>query len=149
MAVNRTEYQTMTKQAAPKSPIFTDCAKAFFAGGAVCAAAEAAAQYLMTCGMQAKDARAAASLCLITLSVLLTALGAYDKLAKHAGAGVLVPITGFANAVAAPAIEYKCEGLIPGVGSKMFSVAGPVIVYGVAAAVLYGIILNLIRLFGG
>ena len=98
-------------------------------------------------GLQKTDASTAASMSLVTLSALLTGLSLYDNIAKHAGAGTLVPITGFANSIAAPAVEFKTEGFILGMGAKMFTIAGPVIVYGVAASVLYGIIYWITTLF--
>lgn len=142
MEVTGQEYRQMNKKVAPKSPVFTNCLKAFLIGGGICTLAEVIVQLLQTyAGMEQKEARLVGSIALIFLSILLTGLNVYDNIAKHAGAGTLVPITGFANAVASPAIDFKSEGLITGMGAKMFIVAGPVIVYGVAASALYGVIL--------
>lgn len=134
------EYGQLVKEMSPKSPIIMDCLKAFCIGGAICVLGQAITAGYMALGQQKQDASAAASMTLVLLSALLTGLSLYDNLAKHAGAGTLVPITGFANAIAAPAIEFKTEGFILGVGAKMFTIAGPVIVYGVSASVIYGFI---------
>ena len=125
---------------APKSPIWKDCLGAFVIGGLICVLG----QFLLNCydklGLDETNAGTAASMTLVTLSALLTGLSVYDDIAKIAGAGTLVPITGFANSIAAPAVEFKTEGFILGVGAKMFTIAGPVIVYGTVASVVYGII---------
>ena len=125
---------------APKSPMWRDCLNAFWIGGLICVVG----QIFMNCygawGLEKQDAGTAASMTLVALSALLTGLSVYDDIAKHAGAGTLVPITGFANAIAAPAVEFKTEGFVLGVGAKMFTIAGPVIVYGLAASVVYGFI---------
>ena len=134
------EYGKLVGELAPPSPIGKDCLNAFWIGGLICALG----QLLMNCyaslGLEKTDAGTAASMSLVALSALLTGLSLYDNLAKFAGAGTLVPITGFANAIAAPAVEFKTEGFILGVGAKMFTIAGPVIVYGVSASVVYGLI---------
>ena len=134
------EYTELAKSLAPKSPIWKDCLLAFAVGGLICVLG----QFLLNCygkwGLDKTDAGTAASMTLVALSALLTGLSLYDNIAKYAGAGTLVPITGFANAVAAPAVEFKTEGFILGVGAKMFTIAGPVIVYGVSASVVYGLI---------
>ena len=125
---------------APKSPVWKDCLKAFVIGGMICAVGQAFINLYGMIGMEKENASTAASMTLVALSALFTGLSLYDDLAKHAGAGTLVPITGFANAVAAPAVEFKTEGFILGVGAKIFTIAGPVIVYGVGASVVYGIV---------
>ncbi len=148
MEVTGQEYRQMNKKVAPKSPVFTNCLKAFLIGGFICTVAEVIVQLLQgQAGMELKEARLIGSISLIFLSVLLTGLNVYDNIAKHAGAGTLVPITGFANAVAAPAIEFKSEGLVLGLAAKMFTIAGPVIVYGVIASIAYGLILFVLSLF--
>ena len=124
----------------PKSPIGKDCRNAFVIGGLICALGQFFINSYTKLGLSSQDASTAASMTLVALSALLTGLSLYDNIAKHAGAGTLVPITGFANAIAAPAVEFKTEGFILGVGAKMFTIAGPVIVYGVSASVVYGII---------
>ncbi len=138
--VSNQEYQQMAKQHAPKSPLVKDCVWAFLVGGTLCAAAQVLIFFAQTMGLEDKEARLCGSLALIFLSVLLTGLNVYDNIAKHAGAGTLVPITGFANAMASPAIEFKTEGYVLGMAAKMFSIAGPVIVYGTVASVIYGVV---------
>lgn len=134
------EYDKLSSSLAPKSPILKDCFHAFWIGGLICVLGQIAINIYMSFGMEKQDASTAASMSLVVLSALLTGLSLYDDIAKHAGAGTLVPITGFANAISAPAIEFKTEGFILGVGAKMFTIAGPVIVYGTAAGVVYGLI---------
>lgn len=132
----------MVNRVLPKSTIFKDCVGAFAVGGFICTVGQALTdtfQYAL--GFEIKDARCLTSITLVFLSALFTALSWYDNIAKFAGAGTLVPITGFANAVVSPAIEFKSEGFVGGLGAKMFIIAGPVIVYGIVASVLYGIIL--------
>ena len=137
----------MSKKAAPKSPILKDCIWAFLIGGLLCAAGQAVADGMMRMGLEIKDARLLGSISLIALSIVLTGLNIYGNIAKHAGAGTLVPITGFANAIASPAMEFKSEGYILGLGAKMFTIAGPVLVYGITASVLYGLVLQIASLF--
>jgi stage V sporulation protein AC len=120
---------------------------AFLVGGLICTLGQLAINGYTALGLEKKDASTAASMTLVVLSALLTGLSLYDNIAKHAGAGTLVPITGFANSVAAPAVEFKTEGFILGVGAKMFTIAGPVIVYGVSASVVYGLIYWITTLF--
>lgn len=126
MEVTGQEYRQMNKKVAPKSPVFTNCLKAFLIGGGICTLAEVIVQLLQTyAGMEQKEARLVGSIALIFLSILLTGLNVYDNIAKHAGAGTLVPITGFANAVAAPAIEFKTdESDIIGLSQKAFKHLG-------------------------
>jgi stage V sporulation protein AC len=134
------EYGKLVKDLSPKSPMWLDCLMAFFVGGLICTLGQLAINGYTALGLEKQDASTAASMSLVALSALLTGLSLYDNIAKHAGAGTLVPITGFANSVAAPAVEFKTEGFILGVGAKMFTIAGPVIVYGVSASVVYGFI---------
>lgn len=134
------EYEQLSTSLAPKSPILKDCFHAFWIGGLICVLGQIAINIYTALGMEKQDASTAASMSLVVLSALLTGLSLYDDIAKHAGAGTLVPITGFANAISAPAIEFKTEGMILGVGAKMFTIAGPVIVYGLSAGVVYGLI---------
>ena len=147
MKITKQEYQSIAKKRAPKSPLFKDCLLAFAVGGLLCAAGEVVILLVGNTGLEAKEARLIGSLSLIFLSVLLTGLNVYDNVAKHAGSGTLVPITGFANSMASPAMEFKSEGFILGVGAKMFSIAGPVIVYGTVASVIYGVIYWITTLF--
>lgn len=134
------EYATLTQQASPPSPMGRDCFHAFWIGGAICVLGQVLSGLYQRLGLDKDAAATAVSISLICLSALLTGLSLYDDLAKHAGAGTLVPITGFANAIAAPAVEFKTEGFVLGVGAKMFTIAGPVIVYGISASVVYGLI---------
>ena len=134
------EYGRLVREMSPASPMWKDCLLAFLVGGIICALGQLAINGYTALGLEKEDAGTAASMSLVVLSALLTGLSVYDDIAKHAGAGTLVPITGFANAVAAPAVEFKTEGFILGVGAKMFTIAGPVIVYGVSASVIYGFI---------
>ena len=141
------EYAKLVGEMAPKSPIVKDCVFAFLVGGLICTLGQVFIEVYTALGLEKTDAGTAASMTLVFLSALFTGLSLYDNLAKHAGAGTLVPITGFANAVSAPAVEFKTEGFILGVGAKMFTIAGPVIVYGVSASVVYGLIYWLTTLF--
>ena len=141
------EYGRLVKSMAPKSPIFKDCLFAFLIGGLICTLGQAILNGYSALGLSKEDAGTATSCTLVALSALLTGLSLYDNIAKYAGAGTLVPITGFANSVAAPAVEFKTEGFILGVGAKMFTIAGPVIVYGVSASVVYGLIYWITTLF--
>lgn len=134
------EYGKLVQDMAPKSPIRRDCLNAFWIGGLICTVGQLLINGYTALGMEKTDASTAASMTLVALSALLTGLSLYDDIAKHAGAGTLVPITGFANSIAAPAVEFKTEGFVLGVGAKMFTIAGPVIVYGVSASVVYGLI---------
>lgn len=134
------EYGELVKSMAPKSPVVKDCVFAFLVGGFICTLGQLIMNIYKTLGLDQETAGTAMSMTLVALSALLTGLSLYDDIAKHAGAGTLVPITGFANAVSAPAVEFKTEGFILGVGAKMFTIAGPVIVYGVSASVVYGLI---------
>ena len=133
------EYDKLVKELSPKSPMGKDCVMAFIVGGVICVLGQF---FLNFYGRWLDQERAgtAASMTLVALSALLTGLSLYDNIAKHAGAGTLVPITGFANSVAAPAVEFQTEGMILGTAAKMFTIAGPVIVYGVSASVVYGLI---------
>jgi len=138
-------YGAMVKAASPSSTTATNCIKAFLVGGAICAFAQIIQDILLRTGLIRDDASTITAAILITLATLLTVLGLYNKLGKFAGAGSIVPITGFANAIAAPAIEHKSEGLVLGVGAKMFVIAGPVIVYGLATSVVVGLVYYFVR----
>ena len=141
------EYGKLIKNMAPKSPIGKDCRNAFLIGGLICAIGQLILNGYTALGLEKEAAGTATSMTLVAISALLTGLSLYDDIAKYAGAGTLVPITGFANAIAAPAVEFKTEGFILGVGAKMFTIAGPVIVYGVSASVVYGLIYWITTLF--
>ena len=141
------EYSKLVEEMSPKSPIWRDCLNAFWIGGLICVIGQVFLNWYTSMGLEKTDAGTAASMSLVALSALLTGLSVYDDIAKMAGAGTLVPITGFANSISAPAVEFKTEGFILGVGAKMFTIAGPVIVYGVSASVVYGLIYWITTLF--
>ena len=140
MQVSDKEYQKMSKNASPNSPVVRDCTKAFLVGGLLCTLGEVIFQLVQGAGLDEKNARLTSSVSLIFIAVVLTGFQVFDNIAKHAGAGTLVPITGFANSVVAPAIEFKAEGYVLGMAAKMFIIAGPVIVYGTVASVVYGLV---------
>ena len=141
------QYQRLVDDLAPKSPKLKDYLNAFLIGGAICLVGQVFLNWYQSMGLDEKAAGTAVSMTLVTLSALLTGLSLYDDIAKYGGAGTLVPITGFANAITAPAVEFKTEGFVLGVGAKMFTIAGPVIVYGVSASVVYGVIYWITTLF--
>ena len=134
------QYDQLVKEMSPRSPMGKDCLNAFWIGGLICTIGQAFLNFYTSRGLDKDLAGTATSMTMVALSTLLTGLSLYDDIAKHAGAGTLVPITGFANAIAAPAVEFKTEGMILGTAAKMFTIAGPVIVYGVSASVVYGLI---------
>lgn len=134
------QYDQLVQEMSPKSPMGRDCLNAFWIGGLICVIGQVFLNCYTKLGLDKEAAGTATSMTLVTLSALLTGLSLYDNIAKYAGAGTLVPITGFANSIAAPAVEFKTEGYILGVGAKIFTIAGPVIVYGLAASVVYGLV---------
>ncbi len=145
MNMTNSEYNNYIKGMAPGSPLAGDLIKAFIVGGLICCLGEGLRMaYERFAGLGQEDAAVAVSMTLVGLSALLTGLNVYDKLARFAGAGTLVPITGFANAVVSPALEFKTEGFILGTAAKMFTIAGPVIAFGISASVVYGLILCLL-----
>lgn len=146
MDMSPKEYQQYVKQKAKKSPIVKNMAMAFVIGGLICVVGQAVQNGWSAAGLNQEDAGTATSCTMVFLSALLTGLNLYNKLARFGGAGTLVPITGFANAVVSPAIDFKSEGIITGMAAKMFLVAGPVIVFGTLTSVIYGVILQLFGL---
>ena len=140
------EYQQYVQQKSKKYPILKDVALAFIIGGLICVVGQAIQNGWSAAGLNEEDAGTATSCTLVLLSALLTGFNLYSRLARFGGAGTLVPITGFANAVVSPAIDFKSEGFITGMAAKMFTVAGPVIVFGTLASVIYGVILMLFGL---
>ncbi len=146
MEISKAEYQKFVQDRAKKSPLVKDCAMAFGIGGVICVIGQLIMDGFTALGLDKVDAGTATSVSLVLLSALLTGLNLYNKLGRYGGAGTLVPITGFANAVVSPAIDFKSEGFVTGMAAKMFTVAGPVIVFGTVASVLYGVILKLFRL---
>mgnify|MGYP000167594261 CR=1 FL=1 len=147
MDITGQEYKQMNKQAAPRSPVLKNCVLAFLVGGLICAVGQVVVELATGAGMAIKEARLLCSLTLIALSAVLTGLNVYDNIAKHAGAGTLVPITGFANSIVSPAIEFKSEGLVLGMAAKMFIIAGPVLVYGISTSIVYGLVMFVLSLF--
>jgi len=140
MKMTNQEYRDFAEKHAPRSPQKQNLLRSFFMGGTICLLGQLIINFYISFGLDAESAGTAGSISLVFLGALLTGLGVYDDLARLGGAGTLVPITGFANSVAAPALEFKTEGFITGTAVKMFSIAGPVIVYGIAASVVYGFI---------
>ena len=148
MHAQKDTYRKYVEARAPKSPVLKNCLCAFVCGGLICTFGQLLRWlYGTVVGMNEDDAGLLCSVTLVAIAVILTGLGWFDKIAKHAGAGTLVPITGFANAVVSPAIDAKSEGPVLGVGTKIFTVAGPVLLYGTLAGALYGLIYRLILLF--
>ena len=140
------EYRKYVARRCPPSPLGRDMFRAFLSGGLICALGQGILALWSLAGLEEENAAGATSVTLIFLGVLLTGLGVYDRLAKFCGAGTLVPITGFANSIASPALEFKSEGFVAGMAAKMFVIAGPVLVYGLSASVVYGVVLVI---FGG
>lgn len=134
------EYNNYVEAKSPKSPILKDCFNAFWVGGLICVIGQFIFEFCKFKGMEQTDCSTVVSICLIGLSAFLTAINVFNRIGKFAGAGSLIPITGFANSIVSPAIEYKSEGYVMGVGAKMFTVAGPVLVFGISASILVGII---------
>ena len=141
MNMTNDEYRQYSDSHQPRSKCLGNCLKAFLVGGLICCIGEAILNVYADCGLDRTDASSAASATLVFIGALLTGLGLYDRIARFAGGGTLVPITGFANSMVAPALEFKTEGLISGTAAKLFIISGPVIVYGITASVIYGLIL--------
>ena len=141
-------YNQYVKEVTPKFSVFKNSVKAFLIGGIICTIGQFLTTYFKNLGQNEENAKSYTSLVLILLSILLTGFGIYQKLAKFGGAGTLVPITGFANSVAAPAVEYKKEGQVFGIGCKIFTIAGPVILYGIFSSWVLGLIYYLLKRFG-
>jgi stage V sporulation protein AC len=140
MKMSKKEYDKLTKRLSPPSPKLKDFIWAYCVGGIICVIGQLFLELYTNLGLSEKQVKAAVPATLIFIAALLTGLRLFDKIAKRAGAGTLVPITGFANAVVSPAIEFKTEGYVLGLGAKMFVIAGPVIVYGVIASIIYGVV---------
>ncbi|MBR6738057.1 MAG: stage V sporulation protein AC [Oscillospiraceae bacterium] len=148
MDMSPQEYQSYVSKMAPRSPIVKNTALAFLVGGGICTLGQLLLNGYLALGLEKTDASTLTSVTLVVLSALATGLNVYNSLARYAGAGTLVPITGFANAMVSPALDFKTENWFNGVGAKMFTIAGPVIVYGVSASVLYGAALMLLKKAG-
>ena len=148
MNMTKETYKKYADSRAPKSPVVKDCLRAFLVGGLICSIGQALTDiYTKLCGLEKQDAGTLTAATLVLAAAIFTGLGVFDRIAKFAGAGTLVPITGFANAVVSPAIDAKSEGLILGVGAKVFSVAGPVLLYGTLAGTAYGVVYWITTLF--
>lgn len=145
MKMTKKDYGEYVKQKSPNSPMAANLLKAFVVGGLICCIGQLIINIYDACGLTKEDAATATSVTLVFIGALLTGIGLYDNIAKFGGAGTLVPITGFANSVVAPALEFKSEGLVMGMSAKMFVIAGPVIVFGITASVIYGIILVILQ----
>lgn len=146
MKISREEYAALVREKTPPSPLGGNLLRAFLVGGLICCVGQAFFELYRAAGLDKETAAPVVSVTLVFLGALLTGLGVYDNIARFAGAGSLVPITGFANSVVSPALEFKSEGFITGMAAKMFVIAGPVLVYGTAASVVYGVILMLFGL---
>lgn len=147
MATTGREYDGMAKKASPPSPKLLNCIKAFLIGGLICTFGQLLNYLFERLGLSKDYVKALTPSVLIVITAILTGIGVFDKIAKHAGAGTIVPITGFANSVVSPAVEFKAEGIIMGTGAKIFTIAGPVIAYGTLAAVIYGAVIYILRLY--
>ena len=142
------EYDRLLQTYSPRSPLWKDCLLAFLVGGGICTVGQAVLRLYLSLCVGRQDAAVCTSITMIALGALFTGLNWYDKLAKHAGAGTIVPITGFANSIVSPAMEFKHEGLVLGMAAKMFVIAGPVLVFGITASVLYGLVLVVLGVGG-
>ena len=138
--ISKQEYASMVKKASPPSPKLKNCVMAFLVGGVICALGQALFHLFSYFGIKPDICYMLVSITIIVLTAIFTGLGLFDKLAKHAGAGTLVPVSGFANAVVSPAIEFKSEGIVLGLSAKLFSIAGPVILFGITTSVIYGVV---------
>lgn len=147
MSTTDKEYDKMAKKASPNSPKFMNGLKAFLIGGSICAFGQFLNYLFKRMGLNEEEVKAMTPATLIVITAILTGIGVFDKIAKHAGAGTIVPITGFANSVVSPALEFKSEGYILGVGANLFKIAGPVIAYGIFASVIYGVICYIFKLY--
>lgn len=147
MSISNSDYSKMADKASPNSPIVLNCIKAFIFGGGICAFAQILNFLFEKLGLNEEQVKLATPSVVIIITAILTGIGVFDKIARHAGAGTIVPISGFANSVVSPALEFKHEGFILGTAAQMFSIAGPVIVYGTATAFLYGLIIFIFKLY--
>lgn len=147
MSISNEEYSKMVDKASPNSPKLLNCIKAFVFGGLICTIGQIIMTLLQNAGLNEKEVNAGTSSILIIITAILTGIGVFDKIARHAGAGTIVPITGFANSVVSPALEFQHEGLVLGTASQMFTIAGPVIVYGMASSFIYGLIIYIFKLY--
>lgn len=147
MSTTGKEYSDMAKKASPNSPKVLNCIKAFLIGGLICCFGQLLFYLFETAGLSEKEVKALVPITLIAVTAVLTGIGVFDKIAKHAGAGTIVPITGFANSIVSPAMEFQAEGRVLGTGANIFKIAGPVIAYGCSAAVVYGLVAWIFKLY--
>lgn len=147
MGISKSEYGKMANKASGSSPKLLNSIKAFIFGGAICCFGQLLNELFRMAGLSGEDIKIATPCVIIILTAILTGIGVFDKIARHAGAGTIVPITGFANSVVSPALEFKREGLVLGTAAQMFTIAGPVIVYGTASSFIYGLIIYIFKLY--
>lgn len=147
MSISNSDYSKMTDKASPNSPVVPNCIRAFLFGGGICLFAQLLNALFGKIGLNADEVKLATPSTVIIITAILTGIGVFDKIARYAGAGTIVPITGFANSVVSPALEFKHEGFILGTAAQMFTIAGPVIVYGTATSFLYGLIIYIFKLY--
>lgn len=147
MSISNSDYLKMTDKASPNSPVVQNCIRAFLFGGGICLFAQVLNTLYKKIGLNADEVKLATPSTVIIITAILTGIGVFDKIARYAGAGTIVPITGFANSVVSPALEFRHEGYILGTAAQMFSIAGPVIVYGTASSFLYGLIIYIFKLY--
>ncbi len=147
MSVSKEEYGRLARSYSPRSPILKDCLMAFLVGGIICSFAQGLQIWFTGAGLTKDDSKSLAMIIVIALTAILTGIGVFDNIAKHAGAGTMVPITGFANSIVSPAMEFRAEGTITGTAAQMFSIAGPVIVFGCSSASLYGLIIYFLNMY--
>lgn len=147
MSISKDDYSKMVDKASPNSPVFLNCLKAFLFGGVICTLGQVIMEILKSAGANEKEMMAGTSSILIIITAILTGIGIFDKIASQAGAGTIVPITGFANSVVSPALEFQHEGFVLGTAAQMFTIAGPVIVYGTASSFIYGLIIYIFKLY--
>lgn len=147
MSISNNDYSKMTNKASPDSPVLMNCIKAFVFGGGICLFAQLLNTLFDNMGLNKEQVKIATPCIIIIITAILTGIGVFDKIARHAGAGTIVPITGFANSVVSPALEFQHEGFVLGTAAQMFSIAGPVIVYGVASSFIYGLIIYIFHLY--
>lgn len=147
MGISKDDYSKMVDKASPNSPVLLNCLKAFLFGGLICTIGQVIMELLKMAGLSEKEMMAGTSSILIIITAILTGIGVFDKIASQAGAGTIVPITGFANSVVSPALEFQHEGFVLGTAAQMFTIAGPVIVYGTASSFIYGLIIYIFKLY--
>lgn len=147
MSISNSDYSKMTDKASPNSPVVPNCIRAFLFGGGICLFAQLLNTLFEKIELNADEVKLATPSTVIIITAILTGIGVFDKIARYAGAGTIVPITGFANSVVSPALEFRHEGYILGTAAQMFSIAGPVIVYGTATSFLYGLIIYIFKLY--